>query len=124
MEQVDHVLTYIKNNQAMRKLAPVVVLFIIGIIGFSIYSYTHVETYTSKITGKERVVVNNGESIDSYYLIYTDEITFKLEDDLFRGNFNSSDIYGRIKIDSTYTITTSGFRIGVLSSYPNIIKLK
>ena len=55
---------------------------------------------------------------------YTDKGTFKLEDDMFRGNFYSSDVYGKLKQDSTYNFKTSGYRIGFMSSYPNIIEVK
>ena len=55
--------------------------------------------------------------------MFTDKGTLKLEDDFFRGNFESSDVYGKLKIDSTYTIKTSGIRIGFFSMYPNIINV-
>jgi hypothetical protein len=47
-----------------------------------------------------------------------------LEDDIFYGNFNSSDWYGQIHRDSTYAFEVVGYRIGVLSSYPNIVNFK
>lgn len=40
------------------------------------------------------------------------------------GNFNSSDWYGQINKDSTYTFYTVGYRIGIMSSYPNIVKFE
>ena len=96
-----------------------VVAIIIGAIIFQIKSYTNLNTITAKVEGKERVT----EGTQSYYLVYSDKGTMKLEDDMFRGNFYSSDVYGKIKQDSTYTFTTSGYRIGWLSSYPNIIEV-
>ena len=62
--------------------------------------------------------------MESYYLIFTEAGTFKLEDDLIYGNFNSSDWYGRIKRDSTYTFDLIGYRIGYMSEYPNIVNFK
>lgn len=101
-----------------------VILVFLGIVGFQVASLTHKETFTTTVTDKERIVKSNGKKTDSYYLIYTENGTYKLEDELFYGNFRSSDWYGKIKIDSTYEFTTIGFRIGLLSQYPNIIEFK
>ena len=101
-----------------------VAIVAIAIIGFEIASFTNKETVKTTVTYKERIVKKSGESIESYYLIYTEAGTFKLEDELLYGNFNSSDWYGKIKPDSTYEFTTIGFRIGFLSEYPNIVEFK
>lgn len=100
-----------------------VAMLIIGIIGFNISAYFNVKTLTVKLDGKERIIDKSGDNIESFYLVYTDKGTFKLEDDWFRGNFYSSDVYGKLKQDSTYTFKTAGYRIGFLSSYPNIIEV-
>jgi peptidoglycan hydrolase-like amidase len=101
-----------------------VALVVIGAITFKILAYTNVETFTAKVAGKERITEKSGDDFISFYLVYTDKGTFKLEDDLFRGNFRSSDTYGKLRQDSTYTFTTAGYRIGIMSSYPNIIEVK
>lgn len=101
-----------------------VAVLIIGLVTFEIKSYSNVETVTAKVEGKERITEQSGETINSFYLVYTDKGTFKLEDDMFRGNFYSSDVYGKLRQDSTYTFKTSGYRIGFMSSYPNIIEVK
>jgi hypothetical protein len=107
-----------------RGIIILVVVFIIGIIAFDISSYNNVQTITAKVEGKERITESSGDKIESFYLVYTDKGTLKLEDDLFRGNFYSSDVYGKLNLDSTYTFKTSGYRIGFVSSYPNIIEVK
>lgn len=99
-------------------------LVIIAIVGANVAKLSNKETFTVTVTDKERIVENMGDNIESYYLIYTDSITFKLEDELLYGNFNSSDWYGKIKVDSTYEFTTIGWRIGFLSEYPNIVEFK
>jgi hypothetical protein len=101
-----------------------VVSIIIGVTVIGITGYANVNTVTVKVEGKERITTQNGKHLESYYLVYTDKGTLKLEDDLFRGNFYSSDIYGKLKQDSTYTFKTSGYRIGFMSEYPNIIEVK
>jgi hypothetical protein len=101
-----------------------VAAIIIGGIAFEISSYGNVNTIEAKVEGKERITESVGNNIESYYLVYTDKGTFKLEDDMFRGNFYSSDVYGKLKQDSTYKFKTAGYRIGFMSSYPNIIEVK
>ena len=54
------------------------------------------------------------------YMIGTENEVFKIEDNIFIGKLNSSDIYNNIKIGHTYKITTTGFRSTFLSSYRNI----
>jgi hypothetical protein len=108
----------------IRTIFVFVFLMIIGSIIFNIVAYIHTETFTAKVSGKERVVKQTGDNIDSYYLVYTDHGTLKLEDDILRGNWRSSDIYGSLRADSTYTFQVSGYRIGFTSSYPNIIEVR
>ena len=109
----------------MRSFIIVVLGFIVGSIVFHIIAYTHTETLTAKVSGKERITEQSSkDNIDSYYLVYTDHGTLKLKDDILRGNFNSSDVYGSLKTDSTYTFQTSGYRIGFTSTYPNIIEVR
>jgi len=101
-----------------------VAVMIIGSIFLSIAGYQNKQTIKTKVTDKERITQNSGDKINSFYVIYTEAGTFKLEDDMFYGNFNSSDWYGQIHRDSTYTFETVGYRVGILSSYPNIVYFK
>jgi hypothetical protein len=98
-----------------------VVIFVVGGIIFTISGYQNKQSIKTKVIDKERITQRNGDVLESFYLIYTEAGTFKLEDELFYGNFNSSDWYGQIRKDSTYTFQTIGYRIGFLSSYPNIV---
>lgn len=99
----------------------IVVMIVVGIF-FSISRYNNKQTVKTKVTDKERITTSSGDgNVESYYLIFTEAGTFKLEDDLIYGNFNSSDWYGRIRRDSTYTFNLIGYRIGYMSEYPNIV---
>jgi hypothetical protein len=74
-----------------------------------------------KITDK--AVKNSKEK--STYLIFTEDKNrtvhvFKDTDSFIRGKFNSSDIYGELKVGKTYDIETYGIRIPFLSRYENI----
>lgn len=98
-------------------------LIVIG-VGFTISGYHNKEIITDKITDKEKTLKIIDGNLESFYLIYTDKGTYKLNDDLFYGNFRSSDWYGKIKRDSTYTFDVIGYRIGFVSSYQRIVKIR
>jgi hypothetical protein len=102
----------------------IVVIFIVGGVIFTVGGYQNKQSIKTKVIDKERITQKSGSNIESFYLIYTEAGTFKLEDELFYGNFNSSDWYGQIRKDSTYTFETIGYRVGILSSYPNIVNFK
>ncbi len=102
-----------------------IIITMIIMMKFKITTYTHTSVITATVSDKERITQSDGENgISSFYLVYTDKGTFKLEDDIFRGNWESSDVYGSLKTDSTYTFTTSGYRFGFFSMYPNIINVE
>lgn len=42
---------------------------------------------------------------------------------MFKGKFNSTDIYNALEIGKTYKVETSGKRIHFFSMYPNINKI-
>ena len=110
----------------MRNAIFILAAFIIlGTLVFQCNGYGNKQTVTVKITGKERITESDGnKGIHSYYLIYSDSGTYKLEDELFYGNFNSSDWYGKIQEGNTYKFDLIGYRIGWLSSYQNIVKME
>ena len=109
----------------MKALITLIIILVIGGVSFRMISYFHTETFTSKVTDKERIVETDNEGrVESFYLVYTDKGIIKLEDDIFRGNWSSSDVYGKLKNDSSYTFTTTGFRFGLFSMYPNIIEVQ
>lgn len=47
-------------------------------------------------------------STEIRYLVITDKETFVCENSLLNGKFNNSDIYWRLKKDSTYTFKVAG----------------
>ena len=112
----------------MRSGAKAIIIFVVILmvvsIGISISGYGNKQTIKTKVLDKERITKSSGDQVESYYLIYTEAGTLKLQDELLYGNFNSSDWYGQIRRDSTYTFHTVGYRIGYLSEYPNIVKFE
>lgn len=97
----------------------------LGIGGCAAYRSTEREV-TATIEGKERVcdtstTSEGGSRVECYYLVFTDDGTFKLTDSLIFGRFRSSDVYGRLRVDARYRFTVAGWRLPVFSQYPNIV---
>ena len=92
---------------------------IVGICNFA-GSYLHNETVTFTVTEKERIMDRDGSG--SRYLIWSENETFENIDSLVKGKFNSSDLYGKLKVGETYTCEVYGWRNGFFSSYRNIVK--
>jgi len=111
-------------NTPIKLIIALFAALVIAAIYFNVKAYNHIETHAVKVEGKERITEQTGNRVTSFYVVYTDKGTFKLEDDMLRGNYYSSDVYGKLKEGSTYTIKTSGYRIGWASEYPNIIEVK
>jgi hypothetical protein len=107
------------------KLSPGISLFIvvIAIILSSIFFYVSTIGYTEgTVTKTERVTGTDeeGKSV-SKYLIYTDKEVLQDTDSFLFFKFNSSDIYGSIKIGQKYRFHVSGWRIPFFSMYKNVI---
>lgn len=87
------------------------------------------EPVTCKVVDKDRSTeVVDGES-RSVFRIYTegcgdDNATLGLADNWIAGNFNSSDMYGKIQPGKTYEFTTVGVRNGFLSMFREITEMK
>lgn len=116
-----------KRNKFMFRLVPIMmvvigVLAVIGVIGviFTVGSGTFV---TSQETGcvvedKDRTTDRDG---NSQMRIYTENCgVLSVKDNIFIGQVDSANIYGSIKPGETYDFTTKGYRIPLLSMFPNI----
>lgn len=100
----------------------VCVLFLLIAIVYPLARSFNDTQCTITITDKERV--NDGGS--SRYLIFGESengemLVFKNTDSILRWKWNSSDVYGELKVGSTYKVTVVGYRIRFLSEYQNII---
>lgn len=106
----------------------VIVFIVLGAIISIPFNFNDHE-YTVVITDKERIVNGSGESTESKYLIFADDVNgesrvFENTDALFRLKWNSSNIQGELKVGHTYKITVVGFRLSFMSIYENIIKVE
>ncbi len=95
-------------------LACIVVLLIVNI---SMGYCNHQEL---KIVVKDKYV--KGQS-GTYMVVDEEGNTYQITDLLFKGKFNSSDLYSQLEIGKKYDIETTGYRIPFLSWYKNINKI-
>jgi hypothetical protein len=98
----------------------VCVLFFLGIIGFSAASaYVNEEERVCTVAEKDRTQ-KSGSGSDMR--IYTEECgTLTVRDIMWRGQFDSADIYSDLGVGNSYQIRTVGWRIPVLSEFPSVV---
>jgi hypothetical protein len=66
----------------------------------------------------------NGLRTNVRYLIITDKETFVCENSIAHMKFNNSDIFFRLKQDSTYQFEVVGFGKSFLTDYKNVLSIK
>jgi len=91
--------------------------------GIASCSHNYLEEKSVVATVTEKAIHVDGDKdsgVTSTYMIYTDHGVFTNRDSLSKGKFNSSDIYGQLKVGCTYKFNYHGFRNNVMSMYPNI----
>lgn len=114
------ILEWILNPKRFKIVVAIAVLFVVAGIGFTFFQTVGNETtHTScVVTGKDRTMNTEGES---QMRVYTENCgTFQITDNVFKGFWNSADVYGKIKEGETYTFKTTGIRSGFGSFFPNI----
>lgn len=92
------------------------------LIGLSVFlvSIGYQNEEIIECTIEDKWVKRSGKS--DIYLVQCDNEVYQITDLLFKGKFNSSDIYANLKTGKTYEITTTGYRFEFLSMYKNINK--
>lgn len=112
----------IKKFKEMTIVEIAITIAIIFCIGFMVATpfIQRATATTVIITVEDKGTKRSGSNSDKY-LIYTDNGTYEITDSIAFFRWNSSDLYGSMKIGSTYECTVCGFRNPFLSSYENII---
>lgn len=106
--------------------AGVAVIALIGVIvsgtivwGVWGVSYRNEHWATCEVTGKDR------GADDGSYRVYTRECdTLGNEDSLFRGKYNSSNVWQQIEPGHTYRFRIVGSRLPALSQFANILEVQ
>lgn len=104
-------------------LVEIVVTIVLVLVVFSIIGTPFLQRATETtvtITVEDKGIKRSGENSDKY-LIYTDNGTYEITDTIAYFRWNSSDLYGEMKVGHTYECKVCGWRIPFLSSYENII---
>lgn len=104
-------------------IAIAIILFILFIGFFITIGVTYALTSsrsTFTVIGKE----NTYQGKSTKYLVYNDITTYEISDSIVYMRFDSSDVYGKVTVGKTYEAKLQGFRLPILSMYPNIITLK
>jgi len=83
---------------------------------FDIYKSLDVQTVTVEITDK---IVKRYES--DLYLVFSDKETFKISNSTINWRWDSSDMYGKLRVNKKYKLKVCGWRIKFLSWYRNIL---
>lgn len=74
---------------------------------------------------RERVTTGSGDSVHSYYLVWTQEgEVFSVTDSWSFMRFDSSDRYGKLKEGHRFRAQVAGWRVGFLSWYRNAIDIE
>lgn len=104
-------------------LAVLVICAVSVVVGITGAAWLSTErTVTATINDKERVCDLRQDGYSGCrYLIFTDQGTFQVTDSFAFGRLRSSDVYGNIRRDRTYSFHVVGFRSPALSTYPNIV---
>ena len=110
---------------------PFIIIFIILIIGsiiFSVSNQTKVEIIKDcKVIElqQQQLINGRGENLrtEIRYLIITDKETFICENSLFNGKFNNSDLFWRLKKDSTYNLKVAGHPKSFIYDYRNVLEI-
>lgn len=98
---------------------------ILGVIGVSVYFATieYQNEEIIKITVKDKYIKRNGDK-DIYLVASETGDTYKITDLLWKGKFNSTDLYNQLTIGKTYKVTVTGIRLSYFSMYKNINKIE
>lgn len=105
-----------------KALAVVAVVALAAGVGY----VTKLASFDGDVTGclvesKDRTNrVVDGQSQGSDARVYTSCGVFVVEDNVFLGQWNSADVYGRLVEGRSYDLTAHGVRSGLLSLFPNI----
>lgn len=97
----------------------VIVLFVVMVVA-SFVNALHTETMTCTVDEKDRTTSSDGKS-DAR--IYTKDCgVLRTGDSLFSWHWDSADLYASIEDGHTYQFTTRGWRVPILTWFPNVVE--
>lgn len=95
-----------------------IIAVVLGVIVVNALPYTNSQSQTCTVESKDRTTGLKGKSD---MRVYTEDCgVLRVKDMFFAGEWNSADTFSEIKEGQTYEITTTGYRVGIFSSFPII----
>ena len=108
----------------MKNKKIITMIFIIVAVLFILFGtsgcYNYMNEQTVECTIEEKWIKRTSAEESDLYLVNCDGKVYKITDLLFKGKFNSADIYANLKVGKKYRITTTGYRWAFFSEYQNI----
>ena len=98
-----------------------IVLVLVALLAYPIALYNSAET--KKITVQEKWMKVHQDQ-GKYLVSDTEGNVYAIQDSVWLWKFDASDRYARVEANNTYNITTYGWRVRILSWYPNILALE
>lgn len=102
-----------------------ITILLVVILGLS-FVYTRATSFERTVTVSQTFqnVKSNGDSGSKHVYMMTDSEgnSYKISDSLWYWQWRSTDIWASLKEGQLYKVRGYGWRIGILSSYPNIIE--
>lgn len=120
---------YSGDERFLAGLVIATVILAIVAAGAALANALHVEHKTCTVTEKDRTtkVTSDGEgnvTSSSDARVYTEECgVLHVSDSILSWHWNSADTYASIKEGRTYDVTTRGYRVPVLSMFPNVVEV-
>lgn len=108
-----------RGNKFYLVFGALVAALIIATVVGAVVSHNVTSEHTAcVVTEKDRTTDRDG---NSDMRVYTENCgTFSVGDNLFKGVWNSADIYSSIQEGETYDFSATGWRIPIISSFPKI----
>lgn len=107
----------------MKKNIQLIILILMPIIMCTgCIDYLNEQTVQCEI--KDKWIKRPSGDENELYLVNCGGTTYKISDLMFKGKFNSADIYGNLEIGKKYELNISGYRWAFFSEYQNINNYK
>ena len=107
------------------KMFYVIAFIVILIVFFSNLVYYIYYSFTKTITVRKTYTRNRSRGIgDEYFVITTDNVVYKIDNNWFRLDFNRADDWANLIEDQTYKVQGYGFRVSFLDMYPKIYSIE
>lgn len=112
----------------MKRITILMVAAILLLIGIPVAKMASQETLEIKVRKLERISTGSGENLEHKYIVSSEILgedfeVFENTDSWLFLKFNSADFQNQLEVGKTYKVKIIGWRIPLLSTYRNIVKI-